>query len=334
VSVAALRRDLAEARDDLRALREASEARLRAARDLRPVERKDKEQILTARTVEQKLEALLRAEEPRLVRWLVREWKGQRADITDEELLDAIRTGDLPLQTIWHFQDRYTDFVNTKMVESWSAAAGVSSEMWQRGLRRAGVQHRFDFLGNRIEEWTSQHSAELVTHMLDQQRQALRNVIRYHTAVEPLAERSLVRLLRPLVGLTPRQANQVRALREELASQGVRARRIDEQVARLALRNQRIRAQTIARTELAMAYNNAAQLTVKDVVDAGGFESAPEKVWRTQKDERVCPICGPLHEQRTWLDGAFENGSTLPPAHPRCRCVVLYEMPTPLGGTS
>jgi len=42
------------------------------------------------------------------------------------------------------------------------------------------------------------------------------------------------------------------------------------------------------------------------------------EVWFTQDDERVCPICGPLHgtTPRTWR-ARFPGG---PPAHPRCRC--------------
>lgn len=42
--------------------------------------------------------------------------------------------------------------------------------------------------------------------------------------------------------------------------------------------------------------------------------------WFTQLDERVCPICGPLHgtTRETW-GTQFPNG---PQAHPRCRCYL------------
>jgi hypothetical protein len=51
------------------------------------------------------------------------------------------------------------------------------------------------------------------------------------------------------------------------------------------------------------------------------------KVWHTQRDEKVCKICGPLDgkNQRFWED-KYENG---PPAHPNC---VLAE--TPVSGSS
>lgn len=46
-------------------------------------------------------------------------------------------------------------------------------------------------------------------------------------------------------------------------------------------------------------------------------------IWQTAEDERVCPVCGPLHDARDarWAS-KFPNG---PPAHPRCRCWLIYE---------
>ena len=47
--------------------------------------------------------------------------------------------------------------------------------------------------------------------------------------------------------------------------------------------------------------------------------------WYTAADERVCPVCGPLHlavipkAQRTWAGGVSI------PAHPNCRCVAIEE---------
>lgn len=40
--------------------------------------------------------------------------------------------------------------------------------------------------------------------------------------------------------------------------------------------------------------------------------------WQTAVDERVCPICGPLHNSVLSI-----NNEIMPPAHPRCRCWLL-----------
>ena len=53
-----------------------------------------------------------------------------------------------------------------------------------------------------------------------------------------------------------------------------------------------------------------------------------EKKWSTAADELVCPICGTLHNTSAPMHVMFEKEKIrhfLPPAHPRCRCTVIYE---------
>lgn len=47
------------------------------------------------------------------------------------------------------------------------------------------------------------------------------------------------------------------------------------------------------------------------------------RYWQTNRDELVCPICGPLHNksEEYWGD-RFPNGS---PAHPYCRCGITLK---------
>jgi hypothetical protein len=49
-------------------------------------------------------------------------------------------------------------------------------------------------------------------------------------------------------------------------------------------------------------------------------------VWSTSEDERVCPTCGPLNGVIVAMDAEFEKGGSVPPAHPMCRCCLLYEV--------
>jgi len=44
------------------------------------------------------------------------------------------------------------------------------------------------------------------------------------------------------------------------------------------------------------------------------------KTWFTNNDDRVCPICGPLHMAEVLLKETFPGGYEQPPAHVRCRC--------------
>jgi hypothetical protein len=50
-----------------------------------------------------------------------------------------------------------------------------------------------------------------------------------------------------------------------------------------------------------------------------------QKMWITAKDERVCPVCGPLHGKKVRLNERFVTGQGefwTPGLHPNCRCVV------------
>ena len=73
------------------------------------------------------------------------------------------------------------------------------------------------------------------------------------------------------------------------------------------------RASTIATTEITRAYSQAAQITQGQLADRGVIT---KQRWVTWRDDRVCPICAPLHNTYDW-DTSFIFG---PPAHVNCRC--------------
>jgi hypothetical protein len=75
----------------------------------------------------------------------------------------------------------------------------------------------------------------------------------------------------------------------------------------------KVRAEAIAVTEITRAASAALDEYQAQLDDAGVMM---EKVWRTNRDELVCPLCGPLNgkPETEWGD----HGP--PPRHPRCRC--------------
>lgn len=48
------------------------------------------------------------------------------------------------------------------------------------------------------------------------------------------------------------------------------------------------------------------------------------KIWNTNVDDRVCPICNPLDGKQIPENKLFPNGIELPPAHINCRCWITY----------
>lgn len=81
----------------------------------------------------------------------------------------------------------------------------------------------------------------------------------------------------------------------------------------------RQRARLIASTEVTRSYATANQISYRQ-------SGIVKKIqWRTAVGERVCPICGGLHNKIAPLDEGFSGvvSGGIPPAHPRCRCWIV-----------
>jgi len=75
------------------------------------------------------------------------------------------------------------------------------------------------------------------------------------------------------------------------------------------------RAERIAATELTRAFAEGNTIAYRE-------SGVVEKIeWRTARDERVCPQCGPLHGQATELGQTFDGH--YPPRHVGCRCWIV-----------
>ena len=61
------------------------------------------------------------------------------------------------------------------------------------------------------------------------------------------------------------------------------------------------------------AYTDGLELETQEVL---------AKLWYTERDGRVCPICAPLHRTPEAVWGPVSPGG--PPAHPNCRCWLTY----------
>lgn len=75
----------------------------------------------------------------------------------------------------------------------------------------------------------------------------------------------------------------------------------------------RVRAERIVLTETASAMTKVEN-------EAARRYGIKEKIWRTSRDERTCPICLELEGKRASIIGNFPGGYDGPPAHPSCRC--------------
>lgn len=128
-------------------------------------------------------------------------------------------------------------------------------------------------------------------------------------AVLKLARAEAARLATQLTDTSKAQAAQIIA--DWIQDGGT----LEELTARLARIYPEARAKLTAATEVTRLYavGNKAAWDVNDVVT--GY------TWKTARDERVCPLCGALHNQH--FD---KSDTTVPPAHPGCRCWIVPEV--------
>lgn len=79
------------------------------------------------------------------------------------------------------------------------------------------------------------------------------------------------------------------------------------------------RARMIAVTETTRAFAEGQQMVANEL-HAQFPDVRVTKTWFTNNDDRVCQICGPVHNEEVDYDKNFSNGLFNPPGHPRCRC--------------
>jgi SPP1 gp7 family putative phage head morphogenesis protein len=142
-----------------------------------------------------------------------------------------------------------------------------------------------DEIGTSAGEWAQQHTSGLVVGITDSVRKRLRSITQSF-----------------------------------LDTPGMTRRELEERIRAVGL--SKTRAEAIAITEVtraASAATNGLQGHYRE-----RYNLAYLRVWQTNEDDRVCPICGPLDgkSEQYWRT-RFPQG---PPAHPRCRCATALRL--------
>lgn len=282
-----------------------------------------------------RLEAFLNRDTPELVELVYRLFQNQQNAVTYKELREAVING--YENEILQWQEDYARFVVDELYPRWKKAmhAGASATEGRLG------DFVFDDSDREVIQWLNQHGADFVTNVGKETRDAIKAIL-YKGQIEGWTSAEMARYIRPCVGLT-RPAAEANAryqkkvyesllkghprMNEETASQRAR-----EAALKYAAKQHRRRADMIANTELAYAYNRGAHESVRQAIK-DGMMGPCIKVWATAGTERVCPSCMALNGMSIGFDEDFSiKGKVLfkgmhetPPAHPRCRCAVKYK---------
>lgn len=268
--------------------------------------------------------------EPQLVYFLTNTWRNQGKAITYKELREAILAGDLDPQLLEDWRQDYSRFVVEKLQPAWIDAMEAANK--EKAAKYP--EWFFDPYADGVREWTEKRGAEFVTSITETQMQGLRAVVQRAAVLEDMSVDQLARAIRPMVGLYQGQTIANLNYYNTLIQNGTSEKRALDLSIRYGARQHRYRGYLIARTELAFAYNKGAQEGTKQAQEKG-YMGETVKVWCTADDERVCPTCGRLEGKIIAMDDDFNFQTKLqannpgirqtPPAHPSCRCAVMYK---------
>ena len=284
-----------------------------------------------AQAIIDKLESFLQQESPQIVYWICELLERQVNSVTYAELQEAMLNG--YEQQIQKWQEDYAKFVNEKLAPIWIAAIRAGAAQLQSKYK--------DFVFNdsdrNVKDWIRLHTAEFITNIGEDTRAAIKAILA-HGQNEGWTAQHMAQAIRPCIGLTRPDAianarYQQRVYENLLKNTSPEnaTRQAHEAALRYGAKQHQTRAEMIANTELAFAYNRGYHEGVRQAM-AQGLIGACEKVWTTAGSRRVCDKCLALNGQRIGFNESFNiSGKELyrgmhqiPPAHPRCRCVIQY----------
>lgn len=312
---------------------------MKAKSRVRPVRKREAKNPLSQAVLD-KLDEYLEGKVSEPMRWLVNFWADQAAVITYHELLNIVLFEDVPEKIFndW-FQD-YSKLIGGRMTEAWEDAFRTG---WETVSSFAGVDYNAYQSDQYVRSWILDRTGERITAMTNEQVQAVRFLIAEGKA-DGMSPTELARYIRPTIGLTERQAaaneKYYNAVKEKLREEHPRMseesieKKARAAAGKYAVKQQRYRAETIAQTELARAYNEGNDRAIRKMI-ADGVLPMQVKAWSTAANEKVCPACEALEGTVVGLDEEFSITvgkkvqhtitEKLPPIHPRCKCAIIYE---------
>lgn len=212
----------------------------------------------------------------------------------------------------------------------------------------------FTMTNPRVSEFIARYTFSLITGIASETRAGIQTILA-SAVMTGLSPAEQARLIQPMIGLLPSQAQAVinyrRALedgqlrnalnrasrdgrydRSLLAAirdkKPLRQAQIENMVDAYVRRSLRSRAEMIARSETIRAANAGLRESWRQAQEQGLLLAGTRQKWIIATDERTCPTCSPvpsMNEGGVLLGTYFLTPvglSDSPPLHPRCRCTL------------
>lgn len=284
----------------------------------------------------QRLNSFLDKKSPQVAMFVRRLYSNQQKAITYRELREAVQNGYMDEATLQAWQEDYSRFVAEYLEPAWAEAIKAHAAVFEA----AHAGFLFDVMQEGVQSWIKTNSARWVRDQSAESRHAIKAMINYSTTGKYTVD-ELSRIIRPTIGLTEAQSraniNHYTRVKQNLLKNNPKMReetaekKAREAAAKYAERQHRYRADTIAESELAYAYNKGMDKAIRQA-QAQGVMGRMVRRWITARDGGVCSMCAALDGEIVDMDSSFDipakelfpGAHETPPAHPRCRCAVEY----------
>lgn len=254
-------------------------------------------------------------------------WKKSSELVTVDTVKIALNSGTIPSKWKDPWERMIREFVRDDITSAWVKNISIAGDIIAKKVNRfQRKQFDFDSTMMAVKAWLDSNGGRLIVDLTAAQIGSIHALLQAQIALGVTSPYILAQRLKPLVGLTEREAKAVAKFIAGLTEEGVAAGSINTQAGKYAKFLHRNRASRIARTEISNAYNFGQMNSVQQAVAEGWLPGVPEKTWMAG-GPNPCEDClenegaGPIA-----LDAVFPSGDEHPTAHPNCACSVGYSV--------
>lgn len=252
-------------------------------------------------------------------------WKKMSGIVTVDTVQAALKAGKVPSDWKGPWTKMIREYVRDDIIPEWInsikvAGAGIARKI--NRLQRKGFE--FDETMRLVKAWIDSQGGTLIVDLTAAQMGSIHALLQSQIALGVTSPYILAQRIKPLVGLTVREAGAVSKFMAALTEEGVAPNVINARVEKYAKYLHKNRAARIARTEISNAYNFGQMSSVRQAVDEDWLPKAPDKNWLAGGPD-PCDIC--LENEAAGaiaLDAVFPSGDDRPTAHPSCACATSY----------
>jgi HK97 family phage portal protein len=280
---------------------------------------------------------ILAEQEPRVARRIERKII-DLSDRVDEDKLADVQFAE-EIEQMIHFEDWLKE-LEDDMLEPWRKAWMTGAEVAAyesditivRGFVKQGKPDpsiEFNVANPLAIEWAEVHGGEFIAEIKLATKKAIRSSIAQALKRGLSVNQEVRRLLKLQIGLTEQQAGAVDNYAQRLKTRKpqLSKEQLDKRVLRYRNAKQRLRAQTIARTELAFGSSAGQEGLWQQAAKQELLNTTKlNRKWLSTFDLKRCAICGglsnlpsiPFEKSFEYAGRSYRNA----PAHPNCRCTV------------